>query len=124
MKPIAGNDRRVANIATGRFETFYSDGQPDGEVLQVNPENPTGYGFHVYRMTPGQVTVPHRHDGDEEFFVIDGDLTDHDGFEYGPGDIVWLRDGTEHHSTTRNGCVLVVHLPGSGAPRGTGRDEI
>lgn len=115
MKPIANTDRRVANLRTGTFETFLSDGQPDGEVLQVNPGNPRGYGFHIYRMAPGQVTLPHRHAGDEEFFVIQGDLTDHDGFEYGPGDLVWLRDGTEHCSTSRGGCVLVVHLPGDAA---------
>ncbi|MFK7944019.1 MAG: cupin domain-containing protein [Paracoccaceae bacterium] len=114
MKPIEANDRHVANIAKGAFLPFTApDGTPDGEVLQVNPNNPRGYGFHVYRMTPGQVTVPHRHSGDEEFFVIDGDLTDHDGFEYGPGDLVWLRDGTEHCSSSRNGCVLVVYLPGT-----------
>ena len=113
MKPIGDDDRRVANLKTGAFEPFIAkDGSPDGEVLQVNPNNPRGYGFHIYRMAPGDVTVPHRHAGDEEFFLIDGDLTDHDGYEYGPGDLVWLRDGTEHNSFTKNGCVLVVYLPG------------
>lgn len=119
MQPIAKGDRRVANLHTGAFQSFIAkDGTPDGEVLQVNPNNPPGYGFHIYRMSPGDVTIAHRHAGDEEFFVIEGDLTDHDGFEYGPGDIVWLRDGTEHNSSTRGGCVLVVHLPGDAAPEG------
>lgn len=118
MKPIAETDRKVANLETSTFETFFSDGKPDGEVMQVNPTNHRGYGFHLYRMAPGQVTLPHRHKGDEEFFVIDGDLTDHDGFEYGPGDLVWLRDGTEHCSSSKNGCLLVVYLPGD-APVGT-----
>lgn len=113
MKPIADADRKVANIGTGEFKPFVAnDGTPDGEVLQVNPNKKRGYGFHLYRMGPGDVTVPHRHAGDEEFFLIDGDLTDHDGYEYQPGDLVWLRDGTEHSSTSKTGCVLVVHLPG------------
>ena len=117
MDPIAKQDRRVANIGTGEFKPFLADdGTPDGEVLQVNPNNQTGYGFHIYRMAPGQVTIPHRHEGDEEFFLIDGDLTDHDGYQYGPGDIVWLRDGTEHCSTSKGGCVLVVYLPGTSEP--------
>ena len=117
MKPIARGDRRVANLGSGVFEPFIAkDGTPDGEVLQVNPNNPKGYGFHIYRMAPGEVTVAHQHKGDEEFFVIEGDLTDHDGYEYGPGDIVWLRDGTEHNSSTRNGCLLVVYLPGDAEP--------
>ena len=35
---------------------------------------------------------------------------DHDGYEYKPGDIVWLASGTRHNSTTRNGCMLIVYL--------------
>ncbi|MEM7059243.1 MAG: cupin domain-containing protein [Pseudomonadota bacterium] len=116
MKPIAAEDRKVANINTGTYEPFLSDnGTPDGDVLQVNPNNKRGYGFHVYRMEPGQTTVAHRHDGDEEFLVLEGELFDHDGYRYGPGDLVWLRDGTEHCSTSPGGCLLAVYLPGTGA---------
>jgi len=110
MKPIEPTDRTVANIATGTFKPFIGDdGKEDGEALQVNGGN-TGYGFHIYRMPPGHTTTPHVHEGDEEFFLIDGDLTDHDGYEYKPGDIVCLKSGTKHCSTTKNGCVLVVFL--------------
>ena len=113
MKPITGTARRVANIHTGRFEPFLSDdGTPDGEVLQVNGGK-RGYGFHVYRMAPGQTTLPHTHVGDEEFLLIEGDLRDHDGFEYRPGDLVCLRSGTAHSSYSEKGCVLAVYLPGA-----------
>ena len=116
MKPISAEDRKVANIKTGTYAPFLTDdGTPDGDVLQVNPNKRTGYGFHVYRMEPGQTTVPHRHDGDEEFLVLEGELFDHDGYRYGPGDLVWLRDGTEHCSTSPKGCLLAVYLPGTGA---------
>ena len=111
MKPISANDRKVANFNTDAFKPFLGEnGEPDGEVLQVNGGK-TGFGFHVYRMEPGQTTIAHTHIGDEEFVVISGDLTDHDGYEYRPGDIVCLKSGTKHHSTTKNGCVLVVYLP-------------
>ena len=110
MKPIDAQDRRVANLATGTFEPFLdAEGNPDGEALQVNGGR-TGYGFHIYRMAPGTTTTAHEHVGDEEFVLLDGDLTDHDGYEYKPGDIVWLRSGTKHNSTTKNGCTLVVYL--------------
>jgi len=86
LKPIASEDRRVANIHTDLFEPFTgSNGEPDGEVLQVNGGK-TGYGFHVYRMAPGQTTIAHEHVGDEEFLLIEGDLVDHDGVRYQPGD--------------------------------------
>ena len=113
MQPVKPEDRRVANVASGTFQPFLTDeGEPDGEVLQVNGGKP-GYGFHVYRMAPGTTTKAHTHIGAEEFYVIDGDLTDHDGYEYKPGDIVCLASGTAHNSSTRNGCTLVVHLPGA-----------
>ena len=109
MKPIASKDRRVANIHKATFTPIMSDGRPDGEVLQLNSAKPLASGFYVYRMAPGATTVAHEHLGDEEFLIIEGDLTDHDGVEYGPGDLVWLRDGTVHHSTTKGGCLIAVY---------------
>ncbi|MFD0860401.1 cupin domain-containing protein [Roseovarius aquimarinus] len=108
MEPIKTEDRRVANIREATFTPIETDGKPDGEVLQLNTAKPLGAGFYVYRMPPGHTTVAHRHKGDEEFLILEGDLMDNDGTEYGPGDLVWLRDGTEHHSTTRNGCLIAV----------------
>lgn len=113
MKPIAPQDRRVANWNETKFEPFLdADGNPDGEVMQVNGGT-TGYGFHVYRMPAGTTTAAHEHLGDEEFLLIQGDLTDHDGYEYKPGDLVWLRSGTKHNSSTKGGCLLAVYLPGA-----------
>lgn len=111
MKPIAPKDRRVANVHTDNFVPFLSsDGKMDGEVLQVNGGK-TGFGFHVYRMLPGQTTIPHKHVGDEEFLLIEGDLRDHDGYVYRPGDLVCLKSGTEHFSVSEKGCLLAVYLP-------------
>lgn len=112
MDPISPDDRRVTNIREGAFKPFVdADGRHDGEVLQVNPNNPTGYGFHVYRMPAGHTTTAHEHVGDEEFLIIEGEIVDHDGFRYGPGDLVWLRSGTKHHSYSPDGCLLAVNLP-------------
>jgi len=111
MKPIAPEDRRIANIHAGTYQPFIGEnGEPDGEVLQVNGGK-AGYGFHVYRMAAGQTTIAHEHVGDEEFLLIEGDLTDHDGVRYEPGDLVWLRSGTKHNSYSEKGCVLAVYLP-------------
>jgi len=110
MKPIPSTDRRVVNMHEADFVPFLDEkGQSDGEVLQINGGR-TGYGFHVYRMAPGTSSAAHEHLGDEEFLLIEGDLTDHDGYAYKPGDLVWLRSGTEHNSTTKGGCVLAVYL--------------
>jgi len=110
LAEISPEDRRVVNIRKGKFETLLSDGVEDGSVLQLNNAKPLGSGFHIYKMAPGATTVPHTHASDEEFYIIEGDIVDHDGAQYGPGDLVWLRKGTHHNSYSPNGCLIVVYL--------------
>ena len=79
----------------------------------MNPNRSSGLGFRVYRMAPVHVTASHRHGRNEEFLVVEGEIIDHDGYRYGPGDLVSLRDGTEHCSRSPDGCLLAVYLPGA-----------
>ena len=111
MKAVEPGERVIANMYESTYEPFFnSDGQMDGSVLQLNRENKIGVGFHVYKMAPGTTTIPHRHQGHEEFLLISGDLTDNDGTEYREGDLVLMKHGTEHCSTTQNGCLLAVYI--------------
>lgn len=114
MKPVKPADRRVANIYDAAFEPFvFPDGTKLGDsVLQLNDAEPLGVGFHVYRMPPGMTTRPHRHNGHEQFLILDGELIENDGTVLRKGDLVWLRDGTEHSSYTPEGCLLAVHIAG------------
>lgn len=118
MKPVNPADRRVVNIKTGEFKPFiYEDGVACGDsVLQLNDELPLGVGFHVYRMPAGMTTRPHRHNGHEQFLVLEGELVEPDGTVFKAGDLVWFRDGTEHCSYTPNGCLLAVHIAGMETP--------
>ena len=110
MKPIDGQDRRVANIHRDEFEVWETGGVDRGEsVLQLNG-NEIGRGFHVYKMAPGTTSMPHEHMSDEEFFMISGELVDHDGTVYREGDLVWLKKGTQHSSYTKDGCVIAVYI--------------
>jgi hypothetical protein len=111
-KPVNPTDRRVVNIKTGEFKPFvYEDGATYGDsVLQLNDELPLGVGFHVYRMPAGMTTRPHRHNGHEQFLILEGELIENDGTVFKAGDLVWFRDGTEHCSYTPNGCLLAVHI--------------
>lgn len=111
MKAVKPGERIIANIHQAEYEDFINeDGLKDGSVLQLNRELPVGTGFHVYKMIPGATTIPHEHSGAEEFLLISGDLTDNDGTEYQVGDLVLMKDGTQHCSTTKNGCLLAVHI--------------
>jgi len=118
MKPVDPKDRRVTNIHEAEFKPFvYDDGLALGDsVLQLDENRPLGVGFHVYRMPPGMTTRPHRHNGDEQFLVLEGELVENDGTVFRKGDLVWLRGGTEHCSFTPNGCLLAVHIAGPEFP--------
>jgi len=118
MNPVAKGERLVANIYEQGFESWPdSKGEDIGQsVLQLNRELPLGTGFHAYKMAPGMTTESHVHTGDEEFFLLEGDLCDNDGTEYKPGDLVLMKAGTEHNSTTRNGCTLLVYISSAELP--------
>ncbi len=104
-------DRRHANQTQAFTPFVYPDGMALGDaVLQPNADRPMGEGFHLYRMPPGMTTRAHRHNGEEHFYVVEGELTDSDGTTFRKGDIVSYRDGTEHSSYSPNGCLLVVYI--------------
>ena len=116
MKAIDPGDRRIANIYTAPLKTLMSNGAEDGEVLQLDTDRPLGTGFHLYRIAPGTTTQAHGHIGHEEFLMIEGDLVDHDGIRYRPGDLVCLRAVTAHTSYTEAGCLIVVFATEFGPP--------
>lgn len=114
MKPIAAADRIIANINEAEFKPFvYEDGVQLGDsVLQLDREQPLGVGFHVYRMPAGMTTRGHRHNGHEQFLILEGELIESDGTVFRKGDLVFYRDGSEHHSYSPGGCLLAVHIAG------------
>ena len=118
MKPIEPGDRRVANIREAEFRPFvYPDGAAFGDgVLQLDEDQELGVGFHVYRMPAGMTTRGHRHNGHEQFLILEGELHESDGTILRAGDLVFYRGGSEHHSYTPGGCLLAVHISGPEFP--------
>ena len=103
--------RKVSNIETLTWELLEEESKgQSGNVwwynLSYNEE--TGEGSYLYKMDPGTKSKTHFHMGPEEFFLLDGDLTDSDGFEYKKGDFVHLGSGSSHYSSTSLGCKIVV----------------
>ncbi len=114
MRPIVQTDRRIANIHAVEFIPFtYPDGMALGDsVLQLDDSRALGEGFHVYRMPAGMTTRSHRHNGHEQFLILEGELHESDGTILRVGDLVFYQDGSEHNSYTPNGCLLAVHIAG------------
>jgi anti-sigma factor ChrR (cupin superfamily) len=111
VEKIAAKDRVVRNIHDAEFRPYIDeDGRtlPGQTYLQLDDTFPPGVGFTIYKMEPGSQTQPHEHTCHEQFLMIEGDLTDNDGYTYAPGDFVLLKQGTQHFSTTRNGATLAV----------------
>ncbi|MFN0115696.1 MAG: hypothetical protein ACKVPY_13565 [Paracoccaceae bacterium] len=81
MKPVLPGDRRITNIHEAEFVPFvYPDGVALGDrVLQLDTSRALGEGFHVYRMPPGMRTRGHRHNGHEQFVILEGELHESDG---------------------------------------------
>lgn len=118
MKPIDPKDRRIANIHDADFVPFvYPDGVSLGDaVLQLDDSRELGEGFHVYRMPAGMTTRGHRHNGHEQFLILEGELHESDGTILRAGDLVFYADGTEHNSYTPGGCLLAVHIAAAETP--------
>jgi anti-sigma factor ChrR (cupin superfamily) len=111
MQKIAESERVVLNIRKTAF-TPYIDEQgntlPGQTYLQLDDTFAPGAGFTIYKMEPGSQTQPHEHTAHEQFLLLEGDLTDNDGYAYAIGDFVMLKQGTQHFSTTQNGALLAV----------------
>ena len=66
----------------------------------------------MFNFDLGSSSNFHRHNGNEEFYVIDGELIDDDGKIFKTGDYVKFEKGSEHSSYSKNGCKLLVILHG------------
>ena len=104
--------RTVVNLQTLIWESLKisDDWKPEENVWWYNLsfDQETGQGSYLYKMGAGARSNPHEHLGPEEFFVLEGDLIDSDGYEYKKGDFVSLGVGSKHDSFSPSGCILVV----------------
>ena len=104
--------RTVVNLETLIWESLETsnDWKPEDNVWWYNLsfDLETGQGSYLYKMGAGARSNPHEHLGPEEFFVLEGDLIDSDGYEYKKGDFVSLGVGSKHDSFSPSGCILVV----------------
>ena len=111
MKKIEATERIVANYKTAPYKNYIdADGReiPGQSFVQFDDTFPEGAGFTLYRMAPGSSSQPHEHTCHEQFFVIEGEIQDNDGYVYRAGDFVLLKTGTQHFSTTEKGAPPVV----------------
>ena len=109
------NKRFVKNIKNLDFEPFDNYGKSikgmSWHKISYNKQN-DGYGTYILKMDPGAKSLPHIHQGFEEFYVLDGELEDADGKIFKKGDFVTFEPGSKHNSISKNGCLLIVFMRG------------
>jgi anti-sigma factor ChrR (cupin superfamily) len=107
--------RQITDINNLKFEPFdnYGVAVPgmSWHKISYSKEN-GGYGTYILKMEPGAKSLPHKHNGFEEFLILDGELTDPDGKVFKKDDFVSFEPGSHHYSYTKNGCLVLVFMRG------------
>ena len=113
------NERLIKNINNLKFEPFDNYGKPiEGMSWHKISYDKSigGFGTYILKMDAGAKSLPHIHQGFEEFYVIDGELEDADGKIFKKGDLVVFKPGSKHSSYSKNGCLLIVFMRGINKP--------
>ena len=76
----------------------------------VSEDKETGACTFFLRFDPGISSTPHEHSEREEFLMLEGTLVEPDGTVFKAGDFVSYPAGSRHHSTSPDGCLLLVFL--------------
>lgn len=112
-KPLAAY-RTVVNYKTARFQPYSLQGEVQKDITwcNVSYDEATGQGLFLVKFAPGGRSIAHEHLDFEEFIILEGDLTDSDGTTYRQGDVVSLRPGSKHFSTSRKGLTALTFIRG------------
>ncbi len=79
------------------------------KVLSINPKS--GYATLLLDVKPGSIFPAHHHDGDEECFVLSGDVITFER-RLGPGDFIHADSGTDHTPLrTETGARVILIVP-------------
>lgn len=107
-------DRKVVNFRDAEYVTYGLQGNPQEDISwhNISWSDADESGFFLAKFLPGAVSIPHRHLGVEEFIILEGELTDHDGWVYRQGDCVSLSAGSRHYSSSKDGAIVGVFVRG------------
>ena len=102
MSPPARFPLAPADIARLSFGTL----RP-GVEIHVLHEGSDGARTAILRYAPGAEVPPHRHEGYEYIYVLEGEQSDERG-SYAAGCLVINEPGATHRVVSRTGCVVLI----------------
>ena len=105
-------NRKIISPSKLKFIPFNSYGKliPGMSWHKISYNQNTGVGSYVLKMAPGARSLKHKHQNYEEFYVLDGELTDEDNTTFNKGDFISYKPGSKHSSSSKKGCLLLVFL--------------
>ena len=80
--------------------------------LPLSEDEDLQHEVFIIRFEAESSSSLHRHNGYEEFYVLEGELIDADGEVFKKGDYIKFEKGSEHSSFSKKGCTLLVILYG------------
>ena len=78
--------------------------------LPLSKDEKLEHEVFIVQFEPESPSSLHKHNGYEEFYVIDGELIDDDGKVFKKGDYIKFEKGSQHSSYSKRGCTLLVIL--------------
>ena len=111
--------RKITNLNNLKFQPFdnYGLAIPGMNWHKISYDKKKGgTGSYILKMDPGAKSLAHKHNGYEEFLILEGELTDPDGKIFKKGDFITFEPGSTHSSHTKNGCLVLVFMRGINEP--------
>ena len=78
--------------------------------IQLSKSEMLEHEVFIVKFEPESSSSLHKHNGFEEFYMIDGELIDDDGKMFKKGDYIKFEKGTKHSSYSKTGCTILVIL--------------
>ncbi len=105
-------NRKIINPSKIKFSPFNSYGKPIPGMswYKISYNQNTGVGSYLLKMAPGARSLKHKHQNYEEFYILDGQLTDEDNTTFSKGNFISYKPGSTHSSFSKKGCLLLVFL--------------
>ena len=106
--------RIITNFNNLDFKPFDKYGEPvkGWSWHKITFDEKTNFGTYISKLDPGTKTLPHKHTGNEEFLILEGELIDSDGTIFKKGDFISYQPNSSHSSFTEKGCLILTFMRG------------
>jgi len=109
--PLKSGERQVFHTGKIEWQPYLRDGKPVPHMkwapMSSDSELRRG-GRYLLRLEAGCIGPLHKHDGWDEFFVIEGEIVDSDGTVMKAGDYAIYKPGSTHWTDSPRGVTVLV----------------